>query len=339
MPVDVLTPELARAEPDRAADPARSAAAIVVRLEAAARALGARPVSCAGAVGELLLRTLAGVSPALLPAGTLVPSRLPIELSFSQRAPQQLRIDFEPLLGATPGEREAAAREAFLADCGHRLPAAVLEHVGWAGPRTRRFGAYLGVITGAEGVDEIKLYRELGGDDDAVPPSLLVHLTAARAHVPDATPHLVSIAWRAASPAARLYLRSPAGLRLSAIADLASTLGLAERAHALADAALALGAPVRLDPTAAVLGLRLHDDAWQLKLDLLPGALPDDAATRRRRIALVLHEMPGAAQAFARWCAAVGAGDLAIVGLSIGAHTGVALTAYLHPALDRRCEP
>ncbi len=293
-----------------------------------------------GCVGELLADTFEPPLGAdVYAANSLVPGRLPIEISFAQAKPSWLRIDFEPLARATPEQRRSASEAAFMSDvrrwCSPESAHAAADALSASTSRGGHFGAYLGATTDAVGVTELKLYREVEPTGQGLSPAWCDLLARVSRRLP-ASPHLLSLSCTQHAAEERLYLRLVGGAPLRRIVDIAEELGLGDRAPALVRTLMVLGVSMFLAPDTALLGLRRRKGRWELKLDLLPGAIAGGANAARVALQRALSEDPGADRHFARWLAAAGPGDISVVGVRVAPGLGPSINVYLHPHFDER---
>jgi len=282
-------------------------------------------------------------------ANTLAPGFVPLELSFSEREPETLRLDVEPF----GGDLTAAARRAetiatvtclagqFGADTGERLSAAIEE---WSAGEVNHFGAFFGAAFDASGLVETTIYLDLPRSDSWSPPDPSAHLLEiARASLPGVVPLMHAISAGKGGLSERFSLVCLDGLRLLDLASLLETLSLSDRLPALLDSALALsGGRFTLPPGTAVFGLRETPGGFELKLELLVACLPVYALAVVERL---LTARPASAAAFARWQnglvdsgpgALAGPGIANVVSVRVGPDTGPEINLYLRPAALRR---
>ena len=308
-----------------------AAATVIERVHRVGRRLGARGME---ALDDLLAQSFAlPLDDARYRDNALVPGELPYEESFSERAPDALRVDLEPFGPGLAARARLEETRGWLTDLGARLfPAcagacrdrvAAWQALGGAA----RFGAFAGAAFDRDGVVELKLYREVG-DAAHLPPGARALLADAAAAVPGVVPLLHAVSVGRHGVAERLYLRCGDGLRL---ADLAGLDGAAPGVPALAMAAAALTGRMFLVPNTAILGLRRVAGGCEIKLELLPAALPPPAQTLAAAERLLID----ARGALRRWCAAIGPlrGDHAIGAVSVRIAPGAppALNLYARP--------
>ncbi|RKH47666.1 hypothetical protein [Corallococcus sicarius] len=321
-------------------------------MDGAARRLRARAPS--GHLGELFERTFA------LPGGdpryagnALVPGALPLEVSFSEGAPEQLRFDVEPfgpLLAAR--ERLAQAEHTLRAQARQSFPPATTTALDavfepWHGRspgEAARFGAFFGAVLDGTGLAELKLYRETG-PVESLPSHVKQEALAVSTLLPGVEPHLHSIAVGRGGVAERLYLLCRQGLRLRGLERLAAEAGMTGSFPAfLQTVTLLTGGRLVLPPDSAIIGVRRKPDGWELKLELLPGALAPSHVARRAAVEQVLAGRPEAWRAFRRWMEAVrpegttSAGEITVVSVRVAPSTLPALNVYLCPSTPFRME-
>jgi len=287
-------------------------------------------------------------------ANTLALGAAPLELSFSEREPTALRLDLEPFEpGLSPAERRAETVEVTAATLRSSFGAEAAELFGkasapWLAPaaRAERFGAFYGAAFDADGPAEATLYLELPRDDGWMPPGAGPGLLdTVCAHLPAAAPLMHAISCNRAGLAELTSFAYLDELRLLDLAPLFGALGLAHRAPALLDAALALtGGLFALPAGTVVLGLRRTAAGIELKLELLLACLPVDAWGAVERL---LAARPALTAAFRRWRMAMGEGGkdgcarpgvVNVVSARTGPEGGVELNVYVRPAsLARPC--
>ncbi|WP_158619437.1 hypothetical protein [Corallococcus sp. AB011P] len=315
-------------------------------MDGAAHRLGARAPSAY--LGELFERTFA------LPAGdprysgnALVPGALPLEVSFSESAPHQLRLDAEPFgLLLAPRERLAHVEQALRAQAQQAFPHALATAFDAASEQWRghvqeeaaRFGAFFGAAIDATGLAEIKLYRETG-PFESLPSRVREEASRVSALLPGVEPHLHSTALGREGVAERLYLLCRQGLRLRGLEGLAAEAGITGSLPAfLQTVTLLTEGRLVLPPDSAIIGVRRKPAGWELKLELLPGALAPSPAARHAAVEQVLAGRPDAWRAFRRWMEAVrpeatsSHGEIAVVSVRVAPGTPPLLNVYLCPA-------
>jgi hypothetical protein len=337
MPLHVLAPESTGAP----AWPALRA-----WLDRAARRLGTQAPSAL--LGELFERTFLLPSEDPRYAGnSLVPGAMPLEVSFSERAPEQFRLDVEPFGPLPARERLAQVEQMLRQQVRRSFPPAVATALDVASERwhgyvpgeAARFGAFLGATFDVSGIAEFKLYRETG-HAQALPSSVKEEVLAVTALLPGLEPHLHSIAVSRGGVAERLYLLCRQGLRLRSLERLAAETGVTERLPAfLHTVSLLTAGKLVLPPESAILAVRRKHDGPELKLELLPGALAPSPAARRDAVEQVLAGRPDVWRAFRRWMEAVrpegatSAGEIAVVSVRLAPSIPPLLNVYLRPSL------
>jgi hypothetical protein len=317
--------------------------AIVAALAAAADRLGAAALP--DIVGALLRDSFP------LPAddrryrtNSLLPGRIPLELSFSEAAPGALRLDLEPFgpLVSPATRREAAIawwREAAAA-FGAMAVSEAEPHLNlwWDALRgaEAHFGAFLGAVVDAQGLAEVKIYLELDPARArlAALPWCAV-ATQAIADLPGTEPHFVSISvGRGGGVNERLYHACRSEVAVPDLAPLVAGLGLAQAAPQLMLAALTVtGGQFAIPANGVVLGLRPIGGGTELKLDVM---LPAGAARTRLQGLRQLHlARQGDTRALERWLTVLGGRplpDLTVAGLTVGPDLSPRLSLYGNPA-------
>jgi hypothetical protein len=239
----------------------------------------------------------------------LVPGGLPLEVSFSEENPDQLRLDLQPSDVDTPAARrrdDTLAIVRRVGDAAFDDRCAVWSRYAHAD----RFGAFLGAALGPSGPTTVKAYLELDPSTrpDRLPGTLAAAAALVARHVPGVVPHLAAVA--ADDRPARVYLACREGLRVLALDGLLAAIGLRHRLPAVATAVAALtGRRLLLPEDAALIAIAQRRDTndVEIKIELLADALaePDMRATAVERL---LTERPASLTAYHRWLAAVGQG-------------------------------
>jgi hypothetical protein len=326
----------------RAADIAK------LRLTQVSRRLGTRnPVD---AIGGLLDRTFE------LPAGdprygdnALLPGYLPLEHSFAETARDSLRLDFEPLgpLITPHGRVHEVSREM------RRL---VSDHYGagalrWFDERSEpfrgsrlhgaaRFGAWFGAGFDADGMQEAKVYYELGPDGlDELPPTLRQVSRVAMTCLPNLVPIFTSVACGRAQGNQRIYFFHTGDLRLLDLEPLMNQLGIGHQLSSLLTAVgLILGGRFVLPEGSVVIALRDTGRGVEMKLEILLPGLPDPPREMHGLIQMHLAQRPDAQRSLQHWLAAMlpdgapTAGDMTVVSVRVTPQTGARLTLYFRPS-------
>ncbi len=326
----------------RAADIAK------LRLTQVSRRLGTRnPIE---QIGPLLDRTFE------LPAGdprygnnALLPGYLPLEHSFSETARDALRLDFEPLgpLITPHGRVHEVSREV------RRLVAGNYggEALRWFDERSEpfrgsrlsggaRFGAWFGAGFDAEGMQECKVYYELGpGGVDELSPTLRQISRVAMACLPGLVPIFTSVACGRAQGNQRVYFFHAGDLRLLDLEPMMNQLGIGNQLSSLLTAVgLILGGRFVLPEGAVVIALRDTGRGVEMKLEILLPGLPDPPREMHGLIQMHLSQRPDAQRALQQWLAAMApegapsAGDMTVVSVRVTPQTGARLTLYFKPS-------
>lgn len=318
------------------------------RLQVAARRLGTQDPGAF--IGGLLDRTFE------LPAGdprygnnSLIPGYLPLETSFSEISKDSLRLDMEPLgpLASPHGRIHEVSREA------RRL---VAEQYGqaalrWFDERTEpfrgsrlhggaRFGAWFGAAFDREGVQETKIYYELGpGGLEELPPTLRHVCRVAQSCLPRLLPIFTSISCNRAQGNQRVYFYHQGELRLLDLEPLMNQLGVGHQLPSMLTAlGLILGGRFVLPEGSVVIALRDTGRGIEMKVEILLPSIPDPPREMHGLIQLHLSQRPDAQRALQHWLSAMApegarsAGDMTVVSARVTPHTGARLTLYFRPS-------
>jgi hypothetical protein len=318
------------------------------RLHVASRRLGTQDP--AAFIGGLLDRTFE------LPVGdprygnnALLPGCLPLETSFSELSKDALRIDMEPLgpLASPHGRIHEVSREA------RRLVAQQYGQAAlrWFDERTEpfrgsrlhggaRFGAWFGAAFDREGVQETKLYYELGpGGLDDLPPTLRHVCRVAQACLPRLQPIFTSVSCNRAQGNQRVYFYHQGDLRLLDLEPLMNQLGVGHQLPSLLTAlGLILGGRFVLPEGSVVIALRDTGRGIEMKVEILLPSIPDPPREMHGLIQLHLSQRPESQRALQQWLSAMApegarsAGDMTVVSARVTPSTGARLTLYFRPS-------
>src|SRR5262249_39814687 len=158
---------------------------------------------------------------------------------------------------------------------------------------------------------------------EALPPDLRAQWEALASVLPGVVPHMCSLGVARDHAVERLYVRCVEGLRLSDLSRL--DVGIAHRVPALAHAVTTLtNRRVFLAPDSAMVGVRVVPGGWELKLELLTGALPRDSA---RVLMLVERALTGDRRTFRRWFGE-DRSEISVVSVRVSPADGPALNVY-----------
>jgi hypothetical protein len=282
------------------------------------------------------------------PANALAPGAAPLELSFSEREPAALRLDAE-LFGprCAPAHRRertvatvsAIARRAFGAASAHGFDSAVRP---WLRSTPSRFGAFFGTALDASGLVEATVYLELPRDDvSMLPEPASAPFGPAREVISAGVrPLMHAVSVGRAGVTERLSLVCLESLHLLDLESLLASARLADRLHALLDAARPLtGRRLVVPPGGAILGFRQQPDGLEVKLELLVAGWPVDALGAVTRL---LAARAASSGAFLRWRRALAGsaypGPVNVVSVRLGPGYGPQITVYIRPLeLARIC--
>jgi hypothetical protein len=325
----------------------RAADVVKKRLQVAARRLGAHnPVE---SLNGLLERTFD------LPLGdprygnnSLIPGSLPLEYSFSELTGNALRLDFEPL----GPQASAAARQQ---EASREMRSLVQRHYGrpalhwfdqqsepWRGSRisgSARFGAFFGAAFDEAGLQEGKVYYELGpGGIDDLPPNLQYASRVAMACLPCLQPIFTSIACGRAQGAQRIYFYHRGDLRLLDLEPMMNRLGIGDKLPSLLTAVgLILGGRFTLPEGSVVIGLRDTSRGMEMRLDVLLPGVNDPPREMHGLIQMFLEQRPASLQALRHWFQAMtldqysSPGDISVVTVRVSPAMNGRLSLYFRP--------
>lgn len=317
------------------------------RLTLASRRLGTQnPIEY---IGGLLDRSFE------LPIGderygsnALTPGHVPLEHSFTEVAPQSLRLDLEPLgPQATPHARQQEA--------GREMRRLVHEHYGtsalrwfdersepWRGSSMHggaRFGAWFGMGVDGQGLQEAKVYYEMRPTDlDSLPPNLRYASRIAMESLPGLIPIFNSIACGRQRGAQRVYFFHKGELRLLDLEPMLRRLGIGGQLPSLLTAAgVVLGGRFVLPEGSVILGLRDTHKGIEAKLDVLIAGMPDPPPQMYNLFQMALSERPDAQRQLRNWVQALtpdaldGPGNISVVSFRVLPEMPCRCSLYLRP--------
>ncbi len=278
----------------------------------------------------------------------LVPGSLPIEHSYSELAGDTLRFDMEPLgpQASALGRRNEASRElrrlvhtAYGEDA---LEWFDQRSEPWRGsqiPGDANFGAFFGAAFDSDGLQEAKVYYELGpGEIEGLPPNLRHAARLAMQHVPGLIPLFVSIGCGRHRGVQRVYFTHRGDLRLLDLEPLMHRLGIGHQLPGLLSAVgLILGGRFTIPEGAIVLGLRDTSKGMELKLEILMPGIPEPPREMHGLINMHLAQRPDAQRSFRHWMQAMtpdeyrSPGDISVVSARVTPVTGARLNVYFRP--------
>ena len=326
----------------RAADVAKR------RLTIASRRLGTKnPVE---SIGGMLDRSFD------LPLGDprygkneLTPGAFPLEHSFSEMMGNSLRLDMEPLgPQASPSARqqEAGREMRRLVQSTFGRPA-----LAWFDQRSEpwrtsythgnaKFGAWFGGAFDASGMQEAKVYYELGPNQlNDLPANLLHASRIAMSTLPSLRPIFTSIACGRNVGAQRVYFFHRGDLRLLDLEPLLNRLGIGAQLPSLLTAVgLVLGGRFILPEGSVILGLRDTQRGMEMKLDVLVAGVPDPPAQMHGLVNMLLAERPQSQRALNHWMQAMtpddhpSPGSLSVMSFRVRPEMGARISVYLRPS-------
>ena len=210
------------------------------RLESVATSLGT--VRLQKFVEPLFSKTfsLAADDPRLL-NNSLAPGHLPLELSFSERQPQCLRLAIEPLLTVSAAERQLAStetvRKLVSKHAGQyqrrRFEQAIEPWTKMADRDDLSFGAFFGCVLDYSGLTAVKVYYEISTWCATRNPETTRSLAVARTVSNHLRPLFVTVACTRDSIHQRLTILLCDRVSLTDICRTLSTHGLAKAAQEL----------------------------------------------------------------------------------------------------------
>ncbi len=320
---------------------------VAVRLQSAAQKMGtASPLPY---VKPLLDRTFyLPQGDAKYAANTLTPGAAPLEPSFSEQEPNVLRFNLEPLgPEASPvSRRDEATREMrrligtmFGGDALRWFDQRSEEWRG-IGPRGRlHYGAFFGTAYDRDGLHSSKVYYEMNPNQmEALPGMLSNVVRVAMQSMPSLIPLFTSIACRRENGNQRLTFLYRGVLRLSDLAPLLESLGMAQQLPSMMQLfGVALGGRFELPEQSVLLALGNTAEGPELELYVLLGMIPDLPPTFLDLLTLGLSERPRELQALSRWLHAFTPetqewpGNFSIMSVRVTPHTPAKVSLYLRP--------
>ena len=243
---------------------------------------------------------------------TLTPGAAPLEPSFSENEPHDLRFTVEPLgPEASPVmRRDEATREmrrlvspVFGQDALRWFDGRSEEWRGMGSRSRLRYGAFFGTSYDRDGMHASKVYYEMSPNQiDALPPALASLARHAMQTLPSLVPMFTTIACRRNSGVQRTTFLQLGPLRLGDLKPLLQRIGLAHQLPGLMQMmGLALGGRFELPPETVVLALGQTTEGPELKLEVMLGRIPDLPRTFLDLLALGLAEKPKELNALMSW--------------------------------------
>lgn len=284
---------------------------VAQRLESAARHL--HTASPLAYVGPLLERTFP------LPAGdpryarnALMPGAAPLEPSFSELEPGQLRFNLQPLgpQEAPVSRRDEATREMrrlvgpIFGDAALRWFDERSEEWRGMGAGSRlKFGAFFGSSYDGDGLTGSKVYYEsTPGSAAALPGMLSSMVQLAMDALPGLFPVFTSITCRRDSGNQRSTFIHRGPLRLGDLQPLMQRLGMAHQLPGLMQVfGLALGGRFELPEQSVLLSLGQTNEGPELEIYVLLGLVPDVPPNFLGLLNLGLSERPRELLALGQW--------------------------------------
>jgi len=284
---------------------------VAERLRRAAQKLGTPdPVN---PIAPLLSRTFA------LPEGdpryarnALTPGAAPIEPSYSELRPGDLRFTVEPLgPDALPQDRRDEAtremrrlvRDMFGRDAVNWFDARSEAWRGVATGSRLTYGAFFGNAYDRDGLYSSKVYYEtLPEHIDALPIGLFGLVSAALRLMPSLKPVFTTIACHRRQGGQRITFAYRGGLKLTELQPLLDELDLGHQLPGIMQImGLALGGRFDLPERSVLLALGQTDDGPEFELYVLLGALSDVPGNFLDLLAMGLGERPRELNALLRW--------------------------------------
>jgi hypothetical protein len=317
-------------------------------LSRAAKALGtADPVPT---VRGLIDRTFA------LPQGdpryganALTPGAAPIEPSYSELQPGQLRFNLEPLGPEASGadRRDEATREmrrlvgSFFGQQALRWFDERSEPWrGFGGGSNLDYGAFFGTSYDRNGLYSSKVYYETGPNQiDSLPMGLFGVVNTALQAMPRLRPLFTTVAAQRSLGGQRLTLAHPQPLRIADLQPLLEALDLGNRMPGILQIlGLVLGGRFDLPAHSLLVGVGQNGDGPEIELYVLLGMIPDLPPNFLGLLSLGLSERPRELVALERWMSAftpdddVWPGRFSILSVRTGASMPPRVSLYLRPA-------
>jgi hypothetical protein len=318
------------------------------RLSIAARRLGtADPTE---SLGDLFRHSFGRpLGDATYRANTLCPgASLPLEHSFSEMASGALRLDMEPVPGASAGTRRQEATRAQRRLVQRAYGEKALKWFDqrsepWRalhGPGNERFGAWYGAGFDEGGLAESKVYYEIpDGGLDVLPPNLRQAARVACACLSGLVPIFTSISCGRAQGAQRIYFYHRGDLRLLDLDPLMHRLGIGHQLPSLlTGVGLLLGGRFVLPEGSVLVAIRDTAKGLEMKLDILLPAVPDPPPELRHLIQLHLSDRPSSQRALRHWMQAMTPddqrepGQMSAVSVRVTPAVGSRLVLYFSPA-------
>ena len=278
----------------------------------------------------------------------LVPDSLPIEVSFSESAPETIRFDWEPFETSLSPEKRLEQSTTEIS----RLIEQYLsydvrtsfEHVSnsWRSQvdsAFHKFGAFLGAAIDSKGIKELKIYYECNGE---FPCSSLIEdqdsvIDVLKRSLPHCQPHGVSLACNNREFRSRHYFLHYSALDITSLQPVFQALELDQLFPASVAQIHALFGQVSFIPYPTVLGLSPGCDGYELKLEWLLPRSTDINQYFFNRLHHIFWEKPDTSQAFSRWIhgltneGAERIGQINAVGFRVNKTTSPRFTVYVSP--------
>jgi len=281
-------------------------------------------------------------------ANALAPGSLPIEHSFSEMMGNSLRLDMEPLgPQASPHARQQEVGREMRRLVGQSFGTTALRWFDersepWRTSRIHgnaRFGAWFGGAFDDSGVQEVKVYYELGPNQlEELPPNLLHAARVAMASLPGLVPIFTSIACGRSAGAQRLYFFHRGELRLLELEPLLHRLGIGQQLPNLLTAVgLVLGGRFVLPEGSVVLALRDTQRGMELKVEVLVAGVPDPPRQMHGLVNMLLSDRPQSQRALRNWMQAMtpddcaSPGEISVMSFRVRPDLGARVSMYLRP--------
>jgi hypothetical protein len=212
----------------------------------------------------------------------------------------------------------------------------------WRGSRIHgnaRFGAWFGGAFDPSGLQEAKVYYELGpGQVDELPPNLQHASRVAMACLPGLRPIFTSIACGRSAGAQRVYFFHKGDLRLLDLEPLLHRLGIGQQLPSLlTSVGLVLGGRFVLPEGSVIIGLRDTQRGMEMKLDVLVAGVPDPPRQMHGLIDMLMAERPQSQRALGHWMQAMtpdefaSPGKISVVSFRVRPELGSRISVYLRP--------
>jgi hypothetical protein len=298
----------------------------------------------------LISRTFTRHDPKEYAQNMLVPMALPVEPSFSEEQPGNLRVTLQPLPPDAAGSdrrdeatdlmrrlvREIGGREALRWFDGASEP-----YRGFFSGGRLDYGAFFGTVHDRDGLYASKVYYETPhgrGSIEGLPPSLMQIVMTALQGVHGLVPLFTTIAARRRLGELRVTFACTEPLKLVDLRPVMTELGLEHRLGAILQTlGLVLGGRFELPAHSALLAFGEGPDGPDMEIYVLLSALPDVPPSFLSLLTMGLAERPQGLHALERWMSAFTPEDqhwpgrFSIISLRTSRSRAPRISLYLRP--------